>query len=170
MTHPILTGERVTLRQLTHDDLPRILEIVLQPGVREWWSGYDMPRLRADTFETPGVTSLAVELGSELIGLVMYSEETDPFYKSAGVDITLDADHLGQGLGTDSLRTVAQHLFEARGHHRLTIDPAVDNERAIAAYRKVGFRPVGVMRAYEMDADGIYHDNLLMDMLAEELQ
>ncbi|MDP2183710.1 MAG: GNAT family protein [Actinomycetota bacterium] len=160
----------MTLRELTHDDLPRILEIVLQPGVSEWWSGYDMPRLRADTFETPGVTSLAIEFVGELIGLVMYSEETDPFYKSAGVDITLAADHLGQGLGTDALRTVARHLFEARGHHRLTIDPSVANERAIAAYREVGFKPVGVMRAYEMDADGIYHDNLLMDMLAEELQ
>ena len=68
------------------------------------------------------------------------------------------------------MRTLARHLFDALGHHRLTIDPALANERAIAAYRKVGFKPVGVMREYEMGADGTWHDNLLMEVLADELQ
>ena len=39
------------------------------------------------------------------------------------------------------------------------------NENAIRAYAKVGFRPVGVMRSYERNADGTWHDNLLMDLL-----
>jgi aminoglycoside 6'-N-acetyltransferase len=33
------------------------------------------------------------------------------------------------------------------GPHRLTIDPAADNERAILAYEAVGLRRVGLMRA-----------------------
>ena len=56
-----------------------------------------------------------------------------------------------------------------RGCLGLTIDPALANERAIRAYRGVGFRPVGVMRAYERGPDGTWHDGLLMDMLAGEL-
>jgi aminoglycoside 6'-N-acetyltransferase len=158
------------MRALTEADLPRLLEILLQPGVSEWWPCYDMARLRADTFETPGTTALAIELGGEFVGMVMYSEETDPFYKSASIDIALDITCVGQGLGSDTLRTVARHLFEARGHHRLSIDPALANERAIGAYKKVGFKPVGVMRSYEKGADGTFHDNLLMDMLADELR
>ncbi len=56
------------------------------------------------------------------------------------------------------------------GHHRLVIDPAADNEPSIRCYAAVGFRPVGIMRAYERDADGVgWHDGLLMDLLAEEL-
>jgi aminoglycoside 6'-N-acetyltransferase len=165
-----LQGDRVTLRPLAEEDLPRTLEILLQPGVREWWPDYDMARLRADTFETPGVTPLAIDLGPVLIGLVMYSEETDPHYFSAGIDIALDADCLGQGLGTDVLRTLARYLFDVGGHHRLTIDPAVANERAIGAYSRVGFKPVGVMREYEKGADGSWHDNLLMDLLSSELR
>jgi aminoglycoside 6'-N-acetyltransferase len=74
-----------------------------------------------------------------------------------------------RGLGTDAVRTVARWLVEARGHHRLTIDPAAHNARAIAAYSKVGFRPVGLMRRYEGDLDGSWHDGLLMDLLADEL-
>lgn len=65
---------------------------------------------------------------------------------------------------------VARHLVHDRGHHRLVIDPAADNEPAIRCYAAVGFRPVGIMRRYERDADGAgWHDGLLMDLLAEEL-
>jgi aminoglycoside 6'-N-acetyltransferase len=49
------------------------------------------------------------------------------------------------------------------------IDPAASNERAIKAYERVGFKPVGVMRSYERGPDGTFHDGLLMDLLAEEL-
>ena len=170
MTHPTLHGERVTLRLLTEADLPRLLEILLQPGVSEWWPGYDMARLRADTLEDPNGTSLGVELRGEFVGLVIYTEEPDSYYRHAGIDIALDVACVGQGLGSDTLRTVAHHLFEDRGHHRLSIDPSLANERAIGAYKKVGFKPVGVMREYEKGADGTFHDNLLMDMLSGELR
>jgi hypothetical protein len=61
-----------------------------------------------------------------------------------------------------------------RGGHgpadRLVIDPATANDAAIRCYNAVGFRPVGVMRAYERDTDGDgWHDGLLMDLLAAEL-
>jgi aminoglycoside 6'-N-acetyltransferase len=75
----------------------------------------------------------------------------------------------GRGLGTDAVRTLARYLLEVRGHHRLTIDPAADNARAIRTYEKVGFRAVGVMRRYERGKDGTFHDGLLMDLLAGEL-
>jgi aminoglycoside 6'-N-acetyltransferase len=64
---------------------------------------------------------------------------------------------------------VARHLIRDLGHHRITIDPAADNEAAIRCYAKVGFRPVGVMRRYERGPDGTWHDGLLMDLLADEL-
>ena len=64
---------------------------------------------------------------------------------------------------------LARYLIDERGHHRLVIDPAVENERAIHAYEKVGFKRVGVLRRYEKDADGEWRDGLLMDLLAEEL-
>jgi aminoglycoside 6'-N-acetyltransferase len=85
------------------------------------------------------------------------------------LDIALATHRHGRGYGPDALRVAIRH-FIARGHHRFTIDPAADNERAIRAYRAVGFRPVGLMRAYERGSDGRWHDNLLMDLLADELR
>jgi aminoglycoside 6'-N-acetyltransferase len=60
-------------------------------------------------------------------------------------------------------------LFDHRGHHRITIDPAADNHGAIRCYQKVGFRMVGVMRQYERGNDGQFHDGLLMDLLRDDL-
>lgn len=165
-----LLGDRVRLRPLVETDLPRVFEILQQPEVSAWWPEYSMARLRADTLDAEDTTPFAIELQGELVGLIMFAEQSDPDYASAGIDITLDAKCIGQGLGSDALRTLARYLFEIVGHHRLTIDPATANERAIAAYRKVGFKPVGVMREYELGADGTWHDNLLLDMLVGELR
>jgi aminoglycoside 6'-N-acetyltransferase len=103
------------------------------------------------------------------VGTVQFHEENEPDYRHAGLDIFLDAEHQGRGLGSEALRTLARYLVEVRGHHRLTIDPSAANERAIRAYGRIGFRPVGLMRRYERGADGTFHDGLLMDLLADEL-
>jgi len=116
------------------------------------------------------VASFAVEVDGEIAGMIQYHEENEPMYRSAGIDIFLAPEHQGRGLGTDAVRTMARYLIEQRGHHRLTIDPAADNARAIASYRKVGFQPVGVMRQYERGLDGTWHDGLLMDLLRNELK
>ena len=115
------------------------------------------------------MVGLVVEYEGEVIGFIQYYEEPDPNYRHAGIDIVICPDWCNQCLGTDAVRTLARHLFDDLGHHRLVIDPRVTNTRAIAAYRKVGFREVGVMRRYELGNDGQWHDALLMDVLRHEL-
>ena len=48
--------------------------------------------------------------------------------------------------------------------------PAADNERAIRSYKRVGFRPVGILRQAERGPDGRWRDALAMDLLAAELR
>jgi aminoglycoside 6'-N-acetyltransferase len=170
MAISVLTGERVTLCPLLEEDLPRVLKTLLQPAVSEWWPDYTLQRLRADTFGSPETTSFVIEADGGFAGIILATEQTDAHYKSANMDIALDAAWQGKGLGRDALRTLARHLFGACGHHRLTIDPAFANERAISTYLAIGFKPVGIMRDYELGPDGEWHDNLLMDMLASELR
>jgi aminoglycoside 6'-N-acetyltransferase len=142
--------------------------ILAEPEVARWWapSGADEA---ADDLFNDGEVVYAIVVEGAVVGAVEYSEENEPDYRHAGIDIFIDAEHQGHGLGRDVIRTMARHLFEERGHHRLTIDPAVANERAIRAYKKIGFRPVGIMRDYERGADGAWHDGLLLDLLAGEL-
>jgi aminoglycoside 6'-N-acetyltransferase len=166
----MLRGERVTLRPVRADDADRLLEILREPEVERWWGVHDAERVRADLIEAADDVVFAIEVDGEVIGAVQYSEEPTPDYRHAGMDIFLTTSRHGQGLGSEALRVLARHLFDDRGHHRLTIDPAAANERAIRAYERIGFRPVGVMREYERGPDGTWHDSLLMDLLAGELR
>ena len=68
----------------------------------------------------------------------------------------------------EAIAVLVRHLIEERGHHRLTIDPAAANERAIRCYEAVGFERVGIMRQYERGDDGSWHDGLLLELLADE--
>lgn len=66
------------------------------------------------------------------------------------------------------MRLLVDCLIHERGHHRITIDPAVANTRAVRCYESVGFRPVGMLRQYERDPSGTAHDGLLMERLADD--
>ena len=170
MTAGRLHGERVTLRPLVAADVPRLAEIAAEPEVARWWLGLT----EQDLIEKAGPNEdgfvFAVELDVELIGLAQADEETDPDYRHASIDLFLTTSRHGQGLGADTVRTLARWLFAERGHHRITIDPAVANGRAVRSYERVGFKRVGVLRRYERGPDGIWHDGLLLDLLPEDLR
>ena len=147
------------LRPLREADLERLLEMVNES---EWWGETDEDDLRNDG------QAFTIEVDGEVAGWLGFSEENEPDYRYASLDITLAPEYQDKGLGPEALRAAIDWLV-SRGHHRFTIDPAAHNERAIAAYGKVGFRPVGTLRKYERGRDGTWHDGLLMDLLAEEL-
>ena len=165
-----MRGERITLRPLDVADAPRLAELAAHPEVARWWPELDERALVEKAEGRGDATGFVIEHAGEPIGLAQYHEEHDPQYRHAGIDVLVGEPWQGQGLGTDAVRTLARHLVDERGHQRLVIDPAAENERAIRAYEKVGFRRVGVMRRYWRTPDGRYHDGLLMDLLAEELR
>jgi aminoglycoside 6'-N-acetyltransferase len=165
-----LTGAHVALRSLVETDAPVLRAILSTPKVSRWWHAEEDPAWPFEAAST--VTRFAVhEVGSEeVIGLAQYWQEQAPQHRHASVDVFLDPRVHGHGLGTDMVRTLTRHLLEDRGHHRVTIDPAVANASAIRCYEKVGFRRVGVMRRYERSPEtGTWRDVLLMDLLAEDL-
>ena len=169
MTMPRLTGDHVTLRTVEEADRPRLLSILGEESVARWWGSQTAEAAVDDLFE-PYQATFVIELGGAVVGSIQVAEEDEPDYRHAGIDLFVDTAHQGQGIGPEAIGLVARYLFEAGGHHRLTIDPAVANVRAIHAYERVGFRPVGIMRDYERGRDGTWHDGLLMDLLAGELR
>lgn len=160
-----LHGDRVVLRSLAEADVRALAELGGDPEVARWWAGIDDAYLREEL--AAGLT-FAILVDGEIAGMIQFYEELDDEFRHAGMDLFLGTQFQDRGLGTDAVRTMARYLVRARGHHRLIIDPAVANTRAIAAYAKAGFRPVGVMRQYERQAGGPWHDGLLMDLLRDE--
>jgi aminoglycoside 6'-N-acetyltransferase len=160
---PQLAGTFVTLRPTEAGDVAALLVILDQPEVRRWWRRTEWERV-----DEKDAVVFSIVLRGAVAGCIQYAEEADPDYRSAAVDIFVSAAVHGRGVGSDAMRTLIAWLIDVRGHHRLTVDPAVANERAVHVYEKLGFRPVGVLRQYERDEDGVWRDALLMELLAEE--
>jgi aminoglycoside 6'-N-acetyltransferase len=174
MDLPTLRGERVLLRPLAEDDLEAVLAILAEPDVARWWGPQAEHPDRDELLgHAPGEPAPETEARFAIVvdgapaGWLGCEVNEDPMYRSVGLDLFLTTALHGQGLGREALRLVIAHYVE-QGHHRFTIDPAADNERAIRAYAAVGFKPVGRLRDYELGADGTWHDGLLMDLLASE--
>ncbi|MCB0863854.1 MAG: GNAT family N-acetyltransferase [Solirubrobacterales bacterium] len=155
----------ISLRPVSEDHVGELRWIHARAEITRWWDepGIDFP------WDEPESTRLAILVDGQVGGMIQYWEEDDPKYRHAGIDLFVDPALHNRGIGTRAVREVARYLFEARGHHRLEIDPAADNAAAIRVYEKVGFKPVGLTRRSERDPDGRgWHDSLLMDMLATE--
>jgi aminoglycoside 6'-N-acetyltransferase len=168
---PVLNGDLVRLRPMVEKDRAALIAVLSDPSVVEWWDTRGAEHSADELIAgEPGWLVWAIEADGAFAGSIQATEENDPDYRHAGIDIFMSSGYQGRGYGTNAVRTVARWLFEARGHHRLTIDPAAANARAIRTYERVGFKPVGVMRRYERGVSGEFHDGLLMDMLAGELR
>jgi aminoglycoside 6'-N-acetyltransferase len=163
-----LIGDRFTLRPVRNDDEASLKAIFSDPGVAQWW-GDPTKALHDVMDQSEGESGFVIEKDGEAIGFIQCYEETDPMYRHASIDISVRSEWQGRGFGPAAIQMLATYLIKERGHHRLTIDPAAHNTRAIRAYRSVGFRPVGIMRKYERGPSGEWHDGLLMDLLAEDL-
>jgi aminoglycoside 6'-N-acetyltransferase len=166
---PTLVGDGLALRPGRHADVAALHRILCEEAVLEWWVEPEPPEeIAAKLLGESYAVLLVVDVGGTVAGGIEYTEENEPQYRHAGIDIYLSEDFAGRGFGTKAVRLLADYLFDERGHHRITIDPAVANVRAVRCYQKAGFQQVGVMRRYERGPDGTFHDGLLMDLLATD--
>jgi RimJ/RimL family protein N-acetyltransferase len=160
-------SSRLVLRPLAEGDEAELLRIHSTPEVALWWG---MPEDGFPWSDEPESTRFTIELDGKIAGMIQFGEEPTAKYRHATIDLFLDPALHGQGIGTEAVKRLVRHLVDERGHHRVTIDPGLQNKAAIRAYEKAGFKPVGVMRQYERPiGSDKWRDGLLMELLAEDL-
>nr|MBA2504469.1 GNAT family N-acetyltransferase [Thermoleophilaceae bacterium] len=130
----------VAIRPVEPGDVDTLCEFLEDPETKAWWG---TPTPEEDREEVS--TGFAILVDAELAGWIGVDEETTPDYQSVGLDIMLGPGLCNRGVGPRALRLAIDQYVE-KGHHRFTIDPSAANTRAIRAYEKVGFKPVGIMR------------------------
>jgi aminoglycoside 6'-N-acetyltransferase len=117
-------------------------------------------------FDEAASSRFAIVVDGEVGGLVQYGEEEWDDNRHAWIDIFVGDDYAGRGIGSEVVRRMIRMLVEERGHHRVTIDPAPENEAAVRAYEKAGFGRVGTLkRAYREPGSGEWRDELLMELV-----
>jgi release factor glutamine methyltransferase len=148
------------------------------PAVLEWYEGrdqqFDLARILAEygpggELEREGTTAAIVELAGRPAGFVQFYElerwaEEFGLDDGRGVwslDLYLDPEFHGSGLGRRVVRTVAEHLAGPAGAREVVIMPYTDNVRAIRAYEAAGFVGVEIVPDHELH-EGALHDGLRM--------
>ena len=141
-------------RSVTVDDLALLEAWRREPHVAEWW---DDEAFAADDLCDPRVAMWIVELDGRPFAFAqdydVHGWEGHPFAHlppgSRGLDQFIgDPAMVGRGYGSALIAQRMTELFAA-GAPCLAVDPHPDNARAIAAYRKAGFRVAGEPRDTE---------------------
>jgi aminoglycoside 6'-N-acetyltransferase len=137
-----LDGAFTTIRSATQDDVDLLVAWHADPDVARYWDWETFTReemlLR---LARPNVDPYVVMDNGEPVGyLQLWFDGNSP--EDGGMDMFLMPAARGRGLGPDAARTVAHWLLDIGGLRRITVDPYLSNERAIAAWKKAGFLPV----------------------------
>ncbi len=143
-----LQGSRVTIRPMKRADLEAMIE--WRPFADPLYQPFDFPRQsRAEQIrwfewrsQDPERRLYTIENErQQVIGSLTLREIKGRH--SARLGITIGADFVSQGYGTEALRLFLDSFFGDMGFARMDLDVASTNIRAVRTYRSLGFREVG---------------------------
>ena len=174
----MIPGETINLRAVERQDAPLIHRWFNDPVVMDGW-GWSAPArsmqavagqveewlAREIAFGRPEAL-IAESLAGDPIGLVVVRIDR-PEARSVELSLLVDADRWGQGFGIDMMQTTLEACFDGWGVHRIGVRVEEGNERALALYRRLGFKEEGRLRQAAF-RDGRHADVLLFSLLAEE--
>lgn len=176
MTRPIfIEGKRTYLRPLEMEDTEKYYEWYNNPELRRFMMlPFPMTRLgEKDYIERMGksrediVFAIVLKKGDRLIGNVGF-HRIDRVSRCAWLGIAIgDPAMVSKGFGTDVLKLMVDYGFRTQNFHRIELQVHEFNERALAAYRKVGFIEEG-RRREAVYSGGKYHDSILLSILKDE--
>jgi RimJ/RimL family protein N-acetyltransferase len=176
----MITGERVRLRAIEEDDLPRYVKWFNDPEMIQGLNQFIPMSLKEEQqwFEDmlkrePIERSLAIEIkkGDEWLhvgGCGLF--DFDHRARRAEFGITIgEKKYWDQGFGTEATQLILGFGFETLNLERIGLCVFEDNERALHVYEKIGFVVEGKLRKHRFH-DGKYYDTILMSILREEWQ
>lgn len=174
----MIYGQRIRLRAVEKEDIPRFVAWLNDPEVRSGLSLY-LPiseseeenwfenMLNTPAPEHPLVIEIVDGGGWVPVGNCGFLQ-MDWRIRSAEVGIFIGKkDYWNLGYGTEVIQLLLRHGFDTLNLNRIGLRVFENNPRAIRSYEKAGFQPEGRLRqaAYR---EGRYLDVLLMSVLRSD--
>ncbi len=152
------TAPVVALRPMVEADVDaeRALDALVQPS--PWSEAFFRSQLADTGTRVLLVAEGPAGPGGSVVGhaaLVVVADEGHV------TSIAVDPAHQRSGIGSLLLAALCREAV-ARGLTAMTLEVRVDNESAIALYRRFGFAPAGVRPGYYSDPDGSTTDALVL--------
>jgi len=138
-------------------------------------------------FSRPDVTSLEkrkeillkqIKSGSPVFGIIdkktdriigdLTLMKVDQINGASSFGITIgEKEYLNKGYGTDATKLILDYGFNMLNLHNIMLNVFEFNKRAIASYKKIGFKEIGRRRGARLIA-GKRYDTIFMDITADE--
>jgi RimJ/RimL family protein N-acetyltransferase len=173
---PVLSGKRVTLRELRASDAPSLFAMLTTEEVSRFISpppttvngferfiAWTIRQRSAGTYACFAVTLH----GSDTAIGIFQLRELDPGFGTAEWGFAIGSPFWGTGAFMEGAELMVQFAFETVGVHRLEARAAVRNGRGNGALRKIGAVQEGVLRKAFLK-DGEYLDQVLWTILDED--
>ena len=173
---PVLTGTRITLRELRVSDAPSLLAMLTTEEVSRFISpppttieGFERFITWANRQREAGtyVCFAIVPHGMDTAVGLFQIRELEPGWGTAEWGFALGSAFWGTGMFAEGAQMVLEFAFETIGVHRLEARAAILNGRGNGALRKVGAVREGILRRSFL-RDGQYLDQALWAILAED--
>ncbi|MBU0512850.1 MAG: GNAT family N-acetyltransferase [Chloroflexi bacterium] len=174
----MILGERIRLRALDKDDLPRFVQWLNDPEVRHGLAMY-LPFSQTEEEQWFENMLKSPQEQHPLMIEIQAGEDWVPVgnvglfgidwrIRSAEVGIAIgEKKYWNQGYGTDALKLFLQHGFSTLNLNRIMLRVYETNPRAIRSYEKAGFVHEGRQRQAHFH-NGEYVDVLLLSVLRSE--
>jgi ribosomal-protein-alanine N-acetyltransferase len=175
---PVLTGTRVTLREMRVSDAPSLFAMLTTEEVARFISpppttveGFERFIMWANRERGAGTYACfaIVPHGMDTAIGIFQVRQIEPGWGTAEWGFAIGSPFWGTGAFTDGAKLVIDFAFETIGVHRLEARAAVQNARGNAALRKLGAIQEGVLRRSFL-RNGQYLDQALWSILDEDWQ
>lgn len=153
---PALTTTRLLLRPMRSEDEGALAALWADDEVMRYASDTPLPSVAAMASVLDSVRSLLGQMPSiEWVITLRATQQTigtcclyhfDAAARSAEVACLLARDHWGQGLMAEALQAVTAYARDVLALSRLAADIDVRNQRSLALFAKLGFRPRSATR------------------------
>ena len=173
---PVLTGKKVTLRELRLSDAPALLAMLATEEVARFISP---PPTTVDGFErfiawthrerAAGTYACfaVVPHGMDTAIGIFQVRQLEPGFSTAEWGFAIGSAFWGTGMFVDAAALIVDFTFETIKAHRLEARAAVQNGRGNGALRKIGATQEGVLRKSFL-RNGEYLDQVLWTILDDD--
>lgn len=170
----MLRGTKVNLRTLERSDLQRLHDLEQNVELVLFGDGQWEPQPLA-VFEKRFESTLAaeeqrwfaIEADQQMIGSIGL-HHCNRFSGSTAFGIGIgDPAYVGKGYGREAIELLLDWAFRIQNWRRVWLDVSANNERAIRAYRALGFVEEGRQRQ-QVYTNGGYVDLIVMGLLRHE--
>jgi RimJ/RimL family protein N-acetyltransferase len=174
----MIYAERIRLRAVEPEDLPRFVEWLNDPEVihgltiylpmsladeKKWYEGLS----NLPAHEKPLAIDIKIADGWKHVGACGF-HDVELNHRACEIGISIgDKSAWHQGYGQDVIRLMLKHAFATLNLNRVRLRVHADNPRAIHVYEKCGFVQEGRQRE-ALYKDGRYVDLIHMGILKSE--